>query len=126
MYVLDYIEDLGSGNSGSSIGSKAAAGQVDAETWEDAVAHFDKVWISSLTFAVLGSLLYLPDLWGYCERRALILVGFPSLAQQSSERHPLPWAALLLTLAFQAKFGVPLKTRAFLCSQRWKSCGCHR
>ena len=38
--------------------------------------------------------------------------------------HPLPWAALLLILALQAKFGVPL--RAFLCSQRLKSCGCHR
>ena len=88
MYVLDYIEDLGSGNSGSSIGSKAAAGQVDAETWEDAVAHFDKVWISSLTFAVLGSLLYLPDLWGYCERRALILVGFPSLARTKFRTPP--------------------------------------
>ena len=41
-------------------------------------------------------------------------------------RHPLPRAALLLILASQAKFGVPLNTRVFLCSQRLKSCGCHR
>ena len=41
-------------------------------------------------------------------------------------RHPLPRAALLLSLASQAKFGVPLNTRVFLCSQRLKSCGCHR
>ena len=41
-------------------------------------------------------------------------------------RHPLPRAALLLILALQAKFGVPLNTRVFLCSQRLQSCGCHR
>ena len=39
---------------------------------------------------------------------------------------PLPRAALLLILALQAKFGVPLNPRVFLCLQRLKSCGCHR
>ena len=28
----------------------------------------DQIWIASLAFCILGSLLYFPDLWGFCMR----------------------------------------------------------
>ena len=41
------------------------------------------------------------------------------------DNQPLPWAALLLILAFQAKFGVPRRVSPAR-EQRRKSCGCRR
>ena len=71
IYVLNYIEE----NVGAS-GKDAAATLANAEIWEEAVARFDAVWTSSLSFAIIGSILYFPDLWSYCKSDAAVTCSF--------------------------------------------------
>ena len=71
IYVLNYIEE----NVGAS-GKDVTATLADAEIWEEAVARFDAVWTSSLSFAIIGSVLSLPDLWSYCKSDAAVTCSF--------------------------------------------------